>query len=214
MDDALDILVMEAQPHTNDDAIAALEAAGHRLHRCHDADSTGFPCRGAVDRDACPVDLDLDVALLMRRGVRPHPSPLEAGATCAIRADVPIVEIGTDLLDPFAPWIARRIANPKEAPDACAEVASEQREPLRRAIHDRIAALLAAGNVDPGAVTCTISGASSTLEIHLELPHAVGLRLEHALAVRVLDAVRSSGRTYGHIDVSVSPSGEPPAAEA
>lgn len=213
MREPLDILVMQSQPHTDDGAIEALRAAGHRVHSCHDDDSTGFPCRGAVDRGACPVDLDLDVALLMRRGVQPEATPLEAGATCAIRADVPIVELGTDLLDPFAPWITRRIASATEALDACEEVAEHNRDPLRRAIQEKIAALLGAAGIDPATVECTIQGGRTSLEVHLELPGPVGLRLEHALAVRVLDAVRASGRTYGQIDVSVSPGGDPePAA--
>lgn len=208
MDEALDILVMEAQPYADHEAIEALEAAGHRIHRCHDEGSTGFPCRGAVDRDACPLDLDLDVALVVRRGVRPQPSPLEAGVTCAIRADVPVVELGTDLLDPYAPWIERRIASAAEAPSVCIDVASRRRAPLRRAIEARIAALLRAAGMDAADVECTIGGGSMSLQVHLALPHPVGMRVEHALAVRVLDAVRSSGRTYGRIDVSVSPSGE------
>jgi hypothetical protein len=213
MRERLDILVMEAEPHTNDAAITALEAAGHRVHRCHDADSPGFPCRGALDRTACPVDLDLDVALLMRHGIRPEVSPLEAGATCAIRADVPIVELGTDLLDPFAPWVDRRIASAAEAPGACEDVAIHSRDPLRRAIRNRISALLDAAGIDSTAVECTIGGGSTSLDVHLDLPEPVGVRVEHALAVRVLDAIRSSGRTYGKIDVSVSPNGEPAATE-
>lgn len=207
----LDILVMEAQPRAADQAVEALAAAGHRIHRCHDQDSSGFPCRGAVDRAACPLELDLDVALLARRGVRPQTTPLEAGATCAIRADVPIVELGTDLLDPFAPWVARRISTASEAPSACADAADHSRSQLHQAIQDRIAALLGASMIDPEAVECTISGNPSSLDIHLELPTPVGIRVEHAIAVRVLDAVHSSGRTYGRIAVSVSPSSEPAA---
>lgn len=85
---------------------------------------------------------------------------------------------------------------------------------LRRAIQDRIAALLGASGVDATAVECTIGGGSSALDVHLELPEPVGVRLEHALAVRVLDAIRSSGRTYGKIDVSVGPTREPQDAAA
>jgi hypothetical protein len=208
MPQPLDILVLQSRPHTSDDAIEALQSAGHRIHRCHDEDSAGFPCRGAVDHDACPLDRELDVALLVRHGVQPHPTPLEAGATCAIRADLPIVELGTDLLDPFAPWVTRRITTAVEAPSACADVATHSRDPLRRAVQDRIAALLGAAGIDPEAVECTIDGGPSSLDVHLQLPEPVGLRMEHALAVRVLDAIRSSGRTYGQVDVSVSPSGE------
>jgi hypothetical protein len=204
----LDILVLQSRPHTDDGALDALQAAGHRIHRCHDEDSRGFPCVGAVDRDACPLDQDLDVALLLRRGVQPEPTPLEAGATCAIRADLPIVELGTDLLDPFAPWVTRRITTADEAPAACADVALHSRDPLRRAVQDRIAPLLGAAGIDGDAVECRIDGGPSALTVHLQLPEPVGLRLEHALAVRVLDAVRSTGRTYGQIDVSVSPRDE------
>ena len=160
-----------------------------------------------------PLDLDLDVALLARRGVRPQTTPLEAGATCAIRADLPIVELGTDLLDPFAPWITRRIASAAEAPAACADVAQPQPRsaaPGHPGAGSRRSSAPPAST--PTAVDCTIEGGPSSLEVHLDLPEPVGLRLEHALAVRVLDAVRSSGRTYGQIDVSVSPSGDPESA--
>lgn len=209
MDDTLDILVLQAQPHTDDQAVEALEAAGHRVHRCHDEDATSFPCRGALESTACPLLVEPDVALLMRRGVRPQPTALEVGVTCALRAGVPIVELGTDLLDPFAPWVSHRIASAKEAPEACMEAAQLGREPLRKAVRDRLYSLLAAADVDPAAVECTITGGSSSLHVHIDLPQAVTLRLEHAIAVRVLDAIRASGRTYGHIDVSVSPSVAP-----
>ena len=53
----------------------------------------------------------------------------------------------------------------------------------------------------------TIVGDPRRLDAHLQLLQPVGLRVEHA-RLRVLDAVHWSGRTYGRIDVSVSPSVE------
>ena len=42
-----------------------------------------------------------------------------------------------------------------------------------------------------------------SLDVHLELPTTVTRGLEQALAVRVLDAVRSDARTYGKVDVHI-----------
>ena len=77
--------------------------------------------------------------------------------------------------------------------------------PLRQTIGTRIAALLHASGVDETAVDCTIEGDTTRLMVNLELPTAVGQDMEHALTVRVIDAVHSTGRTYGRINVSVSP---------
>lgn len=77
--------------------------------------------------------------------------------------------------------------------------------PLRRAITGRTSALLGAAGIDASAVDCTIDGGPVELLIHLGLPAPVGRGVEHALAVRVLDAVRSTGHTYGRVNVSVSP---------
>jgi len=39
--------------------------------------------------------------------------------------------------------------------------------------------------------------------VHIDLPEAVSQGVEHALAVRVLDAVHSHGRTFGDVNVYV-----------
>jgi len=206
MDDSLNVLVLQTDARTADPAVEALEASGHRVHRCHDEDARGFPCRGARDRSACPLDGHIDVALVSRRGVRPHPTELETGVTCAIRAGLPIVEEGTDLLDPFAPWVTKRVSTAAQTPQACVDAVEAGHVPLLLAIEARISKLLRASGIELAAVACTIHPRPAGLVITLALPTPVATGVEHALAVRVLDAVRSTGRTYGHIEVSVSAS--------
>jgi len=75
---------------------------------------------------------------------------------------------------------------------------------IERRVMERIGALLASAAIDPDDVRCRIDDNESSLRIHLDLPGSVGRGLEHALAVRVLDAIRAvGGRTYGTVDVQV-----------
>ena len=119
MTKTIDVLVVESHPHAADRAAAALERAGHRVHRCHDEESRGFPCRGVVDRSACPLSSPIDVALVVRRRINPRPTRLEDGVSCAIRADIPIVEEGSEILDPFTPWITQRLGPGSDVVSAC-----------------------------------------------------------------------------------------------
>ena len=85
MAQTLDVLVMESHRHAADEAEAALVAAGHRVHRCHEPGGHGFPCVGVIDPAACPLDRGVDLALLVRRRVAPRPTPWEGGVSCVIR---------------------------------------------------------------------------------------------------------------------------------
>jgi len=205
----LDVLVVESHPRAADIATAALEAAGHRVHRCHDETSRGFPCNGLLDPASCPIDDHIDVALAVRHRVTPKPTPLEDGLRCAIRAGVPIVEDGPEILDPFTPWIAMRLHPGADIVAACAHAAQLALRPLYRNIAARISALVNASAVDPGNVHCHIESDGHHLDVHLDLPVPVARGIEQALAVRVLDAVRDTGRTFGRVDVHVHTSDAP-----
>jgi hypothetical protein len=201
----MNVLVVESHPHAADAAAAALEDAGHRVHRCYDKGAKGFPCRGILDPAACPLESSIDVALVVRRHINPRPTRLEDGVRCAIRAGVPIVEDGTEVLDPYTPWIAQRLGPHADVVQACRLAASGGLEPLYTKIHERIAALLTSVAIDPASIRCRIEPSGHRLDVHLELPVVVTRGMEQALAVRVLDAVRSSGRTFGNVDVHVHP---------
>ena len=200
---SLDVLVVENRNGAADAAVRTLEAAGHRVHRCHSPGDRGFPCRGVADPEGCPIDGHIDVAVLVRRKVTPRPTPLEDGVSCALRAGVPIVEDGPAALDPFEPWIADRVRPDGDVVVACALAADRAFDPLREKVRSKIAPLLVAAGIDPALVGCDVDPTALALRVHLDLPVAVDTGLEQALGVRVLDAVRASGRTYGQVHVQV-----------
>jgi hypothetical protein len=202
MKDRLDVLLIESRPGTAELGVAELTEAGHRVHRCYDAGARSFPCRGLTG-EGCPLDDGVDVAFLARGHVMPRPTPLEHGVSCAIRAGVPIVEQGPDVLDPYSPWVVARVDRGDDVAAACEAAAAAAFDPLREAIRLRTARLLAGAGIDPVAVRCQIEADGPALVIRLDLPTAVSRGVEQALAVRVLDAVRTTPRTYGRIDVEV-----------
>jgi hypothetical protein len=66
----------------------------------------------------------------------------------------------------------------------------------------RISGILRPLGIDPGAFVCRVEHDFPRLHVVLEGP-SVDERTAQALGVRVLDAVRCAGRTYGQVDVSV-----------
>ncbi len=197
----LDVLIIESHRGAAASAVRALEAAGHQVHRCHHDDSHGFPCRGVIDPAGCPLSRHIDVALLVRRRVFPRPTAREHGATCAIRADVPVVEDGPAALDPFEPWLAARVDGDVVA--TCEAATDAALGDLRREILRLAAPILVGAGIPAGLTACSIEPETARLGVHFDLPVAVAPAVKQALAVRVLDAVRGAGRTYGPVEVSV-----------
>ena len=207
----LDVLLIEAR--TGDGAADAdrLHAAGHRVHRCYgQAQHTAGPptsetaslCTGVVDGD-CPLDHGIDVALLVRKRIARRPTATEAGVSCALRAGIPVVENGPDIFDPFEPWLTAR-ANGGDVATTCVEAVEKGFEPLRSAIGSRIHDVLQGAGIDPRTVIASIAYDHPRLTVALRGPK-VSTSVQQALGVRVLDAVRGSGRTYGQVDVHYEP---------
>src|SRR4051794_23273845 len=190
MTERLNVLLVESHARAGERHLAELEAAGHHVLRCHGPRESSFPCAGIRDADACPLEQGIDIALVVRSHVAPIPTALEDGVSCAIRAGLPIVEDGPTVLDPFEPWLAVRVTG--DVVSTCEEVAGRRFDPLRLAVLGRIAALLATADVDPASVECRIRQDGPRLDVHLDGP-SLGNALEHAVAVRVLDAVRADG---------------------
>ncbi len=199
----LEVLVVESRHGVADAAVRTLEAAGHHVATCYDRDSRGFPCRGLVDPEACPLVAQPDVALVVRDRVAPKPMPLEGGVVCALRAGLPVVESGPAPLDPYEPWLAARVGGDVDVVAACEAASAAALDALSRRILDLTAPILTGAGVPPGRSRCRVEPDGLGLRVRFALPLAVGIRVRHALAVRVLDAVRGAGRTYGRVDVVV-----------
>jgi hypothetical protein len=75
---------------------------------------------------------------------------------------------------------------------------------LRREIVRRTTPVLDSAGIRADAVTCRLVPGTRQLAVHFDLPATVSPSVERALAVRVLDAVRGAGRTYGPVTVSVN----------
>lgn len=202
MPGSLDVLVLENGPGGARSAVEELEAAGHRVHRCHEAGQPAFPCRGVVEPSDCPLEGPIDVALVVRHHVHPQPSPLEDGVSCALRIGVPVVEEGPGILDPYEPWITTRVQGTSVA-EACEQAVELGYQPLVDDILRRCSVLFSSAGIDRLAVGCHIELAWPRLIVHLEVPGPVTQGVREALAVRALDAVRAARRTYGTVNVRV-----------
>lgn len=205
MPDTLDVMLVESHTHGADVAAAEREAGGHRVHRCFQPGDRGFPCTGVTDPAACPIDRGVDVALLVRSHVAPRPTAFERGVSCAIRAGVPVVEDGPAILDPFSPWLTAR--SDGDAAKASLDAVQKSFASLRNDIAGYTARLLSAAGIDPAVIQCRIELQFPRFHVHLS--PSIEKTLRQALAVRVLDAVRASGRTYGEVDVSYDTEPEP-----
>jgi hypothetical protein len=74
---------------------------------------------------------------------------------------------------------------------------------LRREIIRRVAPVLSGAGIATNRAVCRLEPATTQLDVRFYLPVAVSPATKQALAVRVLDAVRGAGRTFGPVHVSV-----------
>lgn len=199
----LDVMLLGADEIATEHAERELGRNGHRVHRCHRPGAAPFPCLGLVDPGACPLEQAIDVTLLVRRGVHPRPFLAEDGVRCAVRAGVPIVEDGSDFFDPFDPWVDRRVGPHDDLVNECEAAADRRFDPLRALIRERITRLVSSVGTTAKETTCRIEPIGFDLQVDLHVPVPLDRRVQQALAVRILDAVHASGRTYGQVDINV-----------
>jgi hypothetical protein len=199
MDKTVDVMVIENRRGAGDHAAAQLEQQGHRVHRCHEPGGQVFPCRGVTDARTCPISEGAQVALLVRHGISPRPTSSEQGVVCALRAGLPVVEDGPDVLDPFDPWISVRAHG--DPGRACADAVQRALDPLRSNLRAATAPVLEAAGADPSALAWDVEVGERG--VHLV---ATGPELDPAtrsqLAVRAIDAARGLAPDRSWIDVS------------
>jgi hypothetical protein len=203
MTDELDVLVLENRAGAAAYAVATLEEAGHRVHRCHDANGSAFPCRALDGSDDCPLDHPVDVAVVVRHGVTPRPTYYEHGVLCANRNGLPIVAAGPDILDPFGPGVTERRGVDGDIEEGCRVAVTKGFEPLRRAVRVGLAPLLPEHGIAANASTCSIERRGGRLAVRVEIDAPIDARLEQSLAVRAFDAIRADGRRCDEVGVEV-----------
>lgn len=206
----LNVLLIESHPGAGAADADRLEASGHHVHRCHPAPWDDGARRGAaagaylcagVTQGACPLDAGVDVALVVRHRLAPRPSATEGGVSCSIRAGVPVVEDGPEVFDPFEPWLAGRVEGDVAA--ACVDAVSTALESLQAEVARRVGDVLRGAGLEPSSVTASFEQSEKGLRVVLEGP-PLNTKVEQALAVRILDAVRKGRRTYREVNISYS----------
>jgi hypothetical protein len=198
----MDLLLIESHTGVGGPTADRLVAEGHSVHRCHDGSAT-FPCVGVSDPGRCPISGPVDAVVVVRRGVCPSPTSLEDGVPCALRAGIPVVEHGTDVLDPYDDLLDARVGRTESVADACARAIEGALEP----VHDRILAafapLLEANGWPADAVSVQLSARGTSLRVDLSGPATSGA-LGGRLAVMASDAVRDLHRRWSPVSISIS----------
>lgn len=81
---------------------AALEVAGHTVHRCHEPGEEAFPCNAFRPGRGCPLDAGVEVVVTSRARPMDQPAASETGVTCGLRAGLPLIVNGITRHSPFS----------------------------------------------------------------------------------------------------------------
>ena len=202
---SLDVLLIESEADAGLHAADALGAGGHRVHRCYprsarmpDEASGGPLCVAITDGD-CPIDDGhIDVAVVAGATTTDRPTLAAAGVTCALRRHIPLVADDTCPAT-FGSRLAGRANG--DVVGACVRAAEDAFMDLRSDILTRISPTVAAEHLDPTSIGCRFETDGPRLTVTITGPEA-GSMIRQALGVRVLDAVRASGRVHGQVNVA------------
>jgi hypothetical protein len=177
----MDVLLIESSPGIASTVQQRLLRDGHDVISCND--SHGGPCRGVESNESCPLERNIDVAVLARERNVP-PSLNEMGSACALRHRVPLVTLYPG--DEFGPGVSTEIA---------AAVAKRQVE----------AGYAAAIRHDVGHVVLDITVSREHRRIHvtLSVAEATDPMVIRMLADRARHAVRKHDRNTPVVDITV-----------
>jgi hypothetical protein len=195
------VLVVESDKHAADGAIVDLQAAGHHVVRCHEADLPAFPCNALCDQGTCPLETTESVDVVLDYRFHPHPRPtaFEDGVSCALRRHVPLVVAGRSALNPFDRWTTA-IVDDGNVVDACEKASAmpldRVAEPARREVRERL---------DPHIAEwadVVVHRRGGQLDATIQLPRAAS-DMADELAVAVAGVLRAQDRFVSRINVAV-----------
>jgi hypothetical protein len=104
---------------------AALEVAGHTVHRCHEPGAETFPCNAFRPGHGCPLDAGVDVVVTSRARPMDIPAGGETGVTCGLRAGLPLIVSGISRHSPFTSLAERLVGEQGDLVEAVEMVAAE-----------------------------------------------------------------------------------------
>ena len=197
----MDILVTESNGGTAAEAAAELEAAGHRVHRCHAPSAPAFPCAGLLS--GCPLkDGTIDLVVAARDHVRPTPTASEDGVTCGLRRGIPVAVLGQSLMNPFEPFGA--IAVTGDLVSACERIARSRRGAYEEVAIATVRQALAYEGMPTDRAAVSVERIDGRLRVQVFVPVEVPERVRQHLAVRVVGRLREHDRHVAGIDIGVA----------
>lgn len=197
----MEILVTESIAGAARTATQELEAAGHRVRRCHDDDAAPFPCAGLLSE--CPLDGDsIDLVLAIRPHVAPRPAADEAGITCGLRRRIPVAIAGQSVMNPFESFGAEVING--SLVRECDRIASGRRPGHEAVAGAATRAALVAGGLPTEPSDVAVQRVDGRLRVRIFVPAEVPEMVRRKIAVRVVGQLRAFDRHAGGIDVGVA----------
>ncbi len=197
----MEVLVLESEPGAAAVAIADLEAAGHRVKRCHEPDDRSFACAG-LDPGRCPLEDDaIDVVLTVRAHAGRRPSPLEDGVTCALRRRVPVVVAGRTTIDPFAQFPVT-VTGIDDVVGTCERVATGHQPQHEGVAVKALDQTLGLAGIPTESAAASVRRTGDGLQITLHVPEETPKKVRDVASVRVAGAVRAFDPHARHIEIA------------
>ena len=197
----MEVLVLESEPGVAAIAIGQLEAAGHRVRRCHEPGARAFPCAG-LDPGRCPLEDDpIDVVLSVRARSSARPSPLEDGITCALRRHVPVVVAGRTAVNPFAQYPVT-VAGIDDVVETCERAATGPQVEHEGIATKLLVETLSNAGLPTESASASVRRTGQGLQITLHAPEETSKRVRDVASVRVAGAVRAFDPHAPRIEVS------------
>jgi hypothetical protein len=196
----MDVLVTESIAGAAQAAVTDLEAAGHRVHRCHEEGAPLFPCAGLAT-DACPLDAGaIDLVLAVRPHVRTNPAAGEDGVTCGLRRRIPVAVYGQPVMNPFEAFGADAVEG--DLVGECERIAAARRPGHEAVAREIVVETLLVEEMPTANVEVVVRRVADRLQVEVLVDAAVSPRAREILAVRVVGRLREYDTGAGGIDVS------------
>jgi hypothetical protein len=198
----MDVLVTESIEGAAQAAVTELEAAGHRVHRCHEEGAPVFPCAGLAS-DACPLDSGaIDLVLAVRPHVRTNPSAGEDGVACGLRRRVPVAVHGQTVMNPFEAFGADAVDG--DLVRECERIATSRRPGHEAVAREVVIETLRVEGMPTSGAEVAVRRVDDRLRVEVLVDPSVPDRSREVLAVRVIGRLREYDGDAGGIDVSTA----------